>query len=121
MAEKPKATRRHNSHLYYRLAMASLVLVLLVGLGGVGWFIWSTMDDVVNHNDGSQNVKVQGVNTETLTALEKRDLERRGTANDLPPLSRDPFVTGNPTAQAATTASATEPAPTPKPSIPSIQ
>lgn len=124
MADKKKHFRRRpHPRLYFRLATAAVVLLMLGGLSYIGWFIWTTVDDVVNRNDNSESIKVQGINNETLLELEKRAAERVGKANSLPPIVRDPFVAeqkveavtpvANPP-EATTTASAPAPA-TPPP------
>jgi len=92
MAEKKRGGRRRNPHLFHRLALAIVLLFLLAGLAVTGWFIWSTVTDVVDNSDGTSNIKVQGINTETLTTLEKIDQERHDDQKRPPAVERDPFV-----------------------------
>lgn len=111
MADKKKNAHHRSSRLYYRLTTAVIMLVLLGGLAAVGWFSWTTVNDVLNHNDGSENIKVQGVDTESMTSLEQHDQDRRQGVNGLPALERDPFIIkGGPAAAVGAAAAVTTPA-----------
>jgi hypothetical protein len=128
MADKKKHFRRRpHPRLYFRLAAASVILLMLGGLMFIGWFIWTTVNDVVNRNDNTEGVKNQGISNETLLKLEKNAADRLDKARSLPPLVRDPFskskseeVAPTPVAPAEAAASApvtSTPAPEPPPKL----